>query len=448
MMIAHKPEDLKKYRALPWSYAHVGLNNFFYTWSFGGSVFLLFLSELGLPKDQIGVLLSFFPFAGLLALGIGPSVARWGRKRVFLLGYGLRKPVMAALLLLPWLLASLGYNFALAFLYIVILSVAILRAIAETAFFPWMQEFVPNEVRGKFGAILTIVNMATSLVALFIASQVIQRGAGLPGYMLLLACGAAIGLAGVGLMGFVPGGAPVQKVEAQSSRAHLASLAHTLKDRNFFNFLGGMGCYTLGAFVLSSFLPLYVKEQLGFLPSSVVLFDMASMAGGAAASIFSGVFADRIGSRPVMMPGLAASLLVSAGWLLAPLQSPIAAVLCGVLYFAYGAASTSASLGAGRLLFNKVIPMEKNTEYTSVYMAWAGLVGGAAPLLGGKILVSLAGWQVGNGFFTLDAFRLLFVLSLFGFAGSVILYGKVQPDSEYSTRSAIRRLLARMRARQ
>ncbi len=78
-----QPGDLEKYRALPWSFAHVALNNFFYTWTFGGSVFLLFLSQLGLPKDQIGILLSLFPFAGLLAL----LPDRWwragGAKRCF-----------------------------------------------------------------------------------------------------------------------------------------------------------------------------------------------------------------------------------------------------------------------------------------------------------------------------------------------------------------------------
>jgi len=84
-------------RALPWQWAGTGLNTFFALWTFGGSVFLLFLSELGLPKVQIGVVLALFPFCGLLALGFAPVAARLGRKRVFLGCYGARKVVMAGL---------------------------------------------------------------------------------------------------------------------------------------------------------------------------------------------------------------------------------------------------------------------------------------------------------------------------------------------------------------
>ncbi len=447
------PDDFKKYRAIPWTLTHIALNNFFYIWTFGGSVFLLFLSELGLPKDQIGVLLSFFPFAGLLALGFSSLVAQWGRKRVYLLGYGIRKPVMGLLLCLPWLMAHAGRETALIFLYAIILTVAVLRAIAETAYFPWLQEFVPNSVRGRYGALSSVISIATSLLALFIASRVIEHGEGLERYLFLIAAGVVIGLVGVAAMGMTPGGAPIPKAEA--APAFSVHLLETLQDRNYLYFLGGMGCYTLSAYMLGGFLPLYVKEQLGLAPSVVVLFDMAGMVGSALASVCAGILADRVGSRPVMMPGLALSVLIPLGWLMnranpAPaagvsLFTDQAALASAFLYFAYGAAASSASLGASRLLFNGVIPFEKNTAYTAIYYAWAGLTGGIGPLLAGRLLSSLSGWQVSAGFFTLDAFRLLFLVSLFGFVGGVILYGKVRPDGEYSTRSAIRQLFARGR---
>ncbi len=431
------PQDLKKLRALPWSLAGTVLNNFFYIWTFGGSIFLLFLHELELPKDQIGLMLSFFPFTGLLALATSSLVARWGRKRVFLLGYGIRKPVMASLLLLPWLLAHAGRGAALGFLYAIILIVATLRATAETAYYPWLQEFVPNAVRGKFGAANSILTMLGSSVALAIASRVIGSGTGLGGYMTLIGIGAAVGFIGIMLQGFVPGGAPVK--EAGSSRAHFAGLAETLRDRNFVYTLGGVGSSTLGTVMLAGFLPLYVKEQVGLPSSTVVLMDIAFMAGGVLASLFSGVLADRVGSRPVLMPNLTLVTLVPLGWLLAPRHAPNAAVLCGALYFVYGALTSGAGIGAGRLLFNGVIPPEKNTSYTAVYYAWMGLTGGITPLLAGALLSGLAGWQFSAGPFSLDAYRLLFLLSLVGFTVSALLYRKVRPDGEYSTRTALRK---------
>ena len=435
--------EREKYRALPWSLAHIALNNFFYIWSFGGTVFLLYLNELGLPKNQIGILFSFFPFTGLLALVLGPAVARWGRKKVYLLCFGIRKPVMFLLILLPWLQQHLGTFLAMAFLFAVILTVAVLRAMAETGYYPWLQEFVPNAVRGKFGAASTILLTITSVIAVYIAGQALERFSLASTFNSLLSAGVAIGIVGVAMMLFVPGGKPVLPPAEPSRLNHAASLVDTLRDRNYLYFLGGMGCYTLGVYMFSSFLPLYLKEQFGLLPAAIVRLDIAAMIGGALFSLFSGVIADRIGSRPVLMPGLVASVLVPVGWLLVPAHTTHPFAFSALLYFLFGAASVSASIAANRSLFNSVIPLEKNTAYTSVYYAWAGLTGGIAPLLGGALLTGLVGWQIGVGVFSLDAFRLLFLISLVGFAGSVFLYGRVSSDGGISTRSALRILFRR-----
>ncbi len=126
-----------KIRALPWHLAHVSLTNIFFLWTFGGSVFLLFLSDLGLPKGQIGMILSFFPFSGLLALVFAPYATRIGRKRVFLTCFGSSYFVIINLLFLPWILAHLGHPAGIAFIFGILLTVAVLRALGEIACYPW-----------------------------------------------------------------------------------------------------------------------------------------------------------------------------------------------------------------------------------------------------------------------------------------------------------------------
>jgi MFS family permease len=432
-------------RALPWGLGHLALNSIFYTWTFGSSIFLLFLNELGLPKDRIGILLSFFPFTGVLALAAGPLVARWGRKRMFLLGYGIRKPIMALLLLLPWLQASLGRHAAMGFLFVVLFIFAILRAVAETAYFPWLQEFVPNRVRGKYGALNTITTLLFSSLALGIASRVIGTTPGLASFMGLIGVGAVIGIVGVALMGFVPGGAPIRA--SGPSQGHFAALIATLNDRNFLCTLGGLGSVMVGSVLLTSFLPLYAIEQIGLPSSTVVLLDMAAMLGGVMASLFWGVAADRVGSRPVLMPNLVLSLLIPFGWLLAPRQSPQASLICAILFFAYGAVANGIAISAGRLLYNAIIPPEKNTAYTAVYYAWSGVSGGLTPLLAGGLLTALASWQARIGSLHLDAYGLLFLFSAGLFACGLFFYHRVRPAGEGSTRALFRRLFGRARTR-
>ena len=195
-------------RALPWQWASSGLNTIFTTWTVGGSVFLLFLGELGLPKTQIGVVLSLFPFCGLLALWFAPIAQRIGRKRAFLACHGARKTVVACLLLLPLVVSRRGPAAGLAWLLAVIALFAVLRALAETAYYPWSQQVVPGRVRGMFSAVSTLVGTVAGAAALLTAGAVIAGGTETRRYLILIGAGCAIGLASMSLMAPVPGGKP------------------------------------------------------------------------------------------------------------------------------------------------------------------------------------------------------------------------------------------------
>jgi MFS family permease len=442
---AHTEVDRAKIRALPWHLAHGSLTSIFFLWTFGGSVFLLFLSELGLPKGQIGIMLSFFPFSGLLALVFAPYAARLGRKLVFIACYGSRYFVIINLLFLPWIIAQVGRPAGVVFVFVVISMVAVLRALGETAYYPWSQEFIPNSVRGLYSAIFSATGTFASAVALLIAGSVIGSGTGLSRFMWLIGVGTAIGLIGIVVMKWVPGGAPDRSGEAAGS--HFAQMAEALRNPNLSAYLKGMGGIMLGSVLITSFLPLYLKEEIGLPSGTVVIMDMVVMIGGAIFSILWGWAADRVGSRPILMSALGICLLVPIGWLLLPRQIANPVFWCGLLYFIYGAIASGSSIGAGRLLFNGVIPPEKSTSYTAIYYAWMGLTGGIAPLLAGGILSSIPGLDLRFGPFVVDSYSILFFAGLLALIYGLVQYGHVAPDGVYTTRAAIRKMVARVTAR-
>ena len=228
---------------VPWFLVSNALGTFFILWTFNGSLFLLFLHELGLPDGQVGVVLSLFPFCGVIALVVAPVTARLGFKRIFLFCYGFRKCVMALLLLLPWVLTTTGHMAGMVFLFVVLIVFALLRTTAETAYNPWLQEFIPNRVRGKITGINMVICTLISVVALWFAGLVLGRGTGLTPFLELLAAGCVLGLLSVALMIKVPGGAP--QLEAPV-RNHGRNIAQALRDRNFVTFLLGNVCTTVG----------------------------------------------------------------------------------------------------------------------------------------------------------------------------------------------------------
>lgn len=210
-----------------------------------GSVFLLFLTELRLDKAQIGLLLAFFPLAGIVAPLVAPLVARLGYKRVFVVLWGLRKIVVAGLLLTPIIAARYGPAGALRFVAADMATFALCRAIAETGMYPWMREFVPDRVRGRFAVIDNIVITFFGFLAVSFAGYVIDRRPGLDGYMTLIAIGVFFGVLAVIAIAFVPGGAPQRG--RGSVKPDLRATWATVHDRRFLRFLIGLGLMTLAS---------------------------------------------------------------------------------------------------------------------------------------------------------------------------------------------------------
>jgi len=431
-----------KIRALPWSLASGVLVGFFSLWTFGGSVFVLFLNELGLPAARIGFVLSIFPFCGLLGLGFAPLAARLGWKRVLLACYGARKPVMALLLLLPWVERHGGHGAAFVFLVGVLIVFAVLRALAETAAYPWAQQYVPNHVRGRYAAWSSVLGLVASGAALAVAGKVLALETGLRGYLWLIGAGSALGFVGVLLMIKVPGGAPLAPLAQGAS--HAANLMQALRDRNLRAYLGGVAGLTLGGAMLTSFLPLYVRGQLGLPAATVVRLDIAAMAGGALASLGWGWLSDRVGSRPVLMPAATLMLVPPLAWLWLPSHAPNMAAWCAVIYLLSGVAANGVAIGAGRLLYNSVAPSEKSAAYMSIYYAWIGVTGGVAPLLAGGMLTVFRDGALRS--LGVDGYKAMFVTALLFLMAGALLYKRVRPDDRHTTRTALRSFLYRINA--
>ena len=194
-------------RGLRWLLAGEGLNS--------GAVmlalttpFILFLDELGFSKSQIGLLNSLIHLTAPLALIIAPAVERFGLKRTYLTFMSTRNAVLCCMVLLPWMIADMGFDFAFMCAIGLMGMYGLLRVIAEIALYPWMVEAIPNSVRGRFSAVSSMVSTATRLGAVLVSGYVIGQYTGLWRYQTLIAVGCCLGLASVLVRWKVLGGEP------------------------------------------------------------------------------------------------------------------------------------------------------------------------------------------------------------------------------------------------
>jgi HEAT repeat protein/MFS family permease len=451
-----EPTTVEKMRGLPWGIAFDTANSVYCQLTILGSLFVLYLNELGLNKTQIGALLSLFPFTALLALMIAPTVARWGYKRTFLTFYGGRKAINAFLLLVPWILASYGRQSVVTYVVVVVAVFTVSRAIAMTAITPWQQEYIPNSVRGKYAATSSIFSSSASFLAITVAGYMLGDAPDLNRFTILMAVGLVFGVVAVWSVSHLPGGAPVKAAGKRAwprnvlaaARDWISSLGRrsvkktadkearrggmlaALRDRSFLLYILGTGLFTLATGPLGSFLPLFMREQVGLSSGNVVLLQTGGLLGGLLSSYLWGWAADRYGSKPVMLSGVYARVVLPVFWLLMPRQSVWSLYAALGISFLAGVTDMGWAIGSGRLLFVSIVPPEERTGYMALRYAWLGIVGGMGQLVSGWVLdysAAFAGQRF--LFLTLDPYTVLFIAALVLSAASIVLFRGTRADS-------------------
>jgi Na+/melibiose symporter-like transporter len=423
--------NAEKIRRLPWNTAINAANNIFAQLTYFGPAFVLFLNEFNFSNTQIGFLLSLLPFTGLVALLIAPSVARFGYKRVFVTFFGLRKIITAGLLFSPWVLANFGPNALLIYISVIIAGFALSRAIAETAFYPWAQEFIPDSMRGKHAAINDIAGRLTAMASVSVASFVLGLSAGIDRFILLFGIGIVFGLAAVWSAAHLPGGDGIRKTEGRKSVSYRDYLG-ALRDRNFLLYMGGLCIVAIGTTPMGSFIPLYLEREVGLSESRIVLLQLGGLIGGLSSTYLFGWASDRYGSKPIMLTGLYIKVLLPLFWLLTPRESQLSLPVVLMISLINGSADIAWALGSGRLLYVKVVPQEKRSEYMALYYALIGVISGASQFFGGRALDMTQGLTGQIGFITIDPFFPLFVFAFVLTIAGVLILSRVQADSPFS----------------
>jgi MFS family permease len=424
-----EPTTAEKLRRLRWSIWSNALNNVFAQYTFFGSVFVLFLDALNLDKGQIGFLISLLPFAGLLSLFTSGVVERFGYKRTYIIFWLIRTVIGMGLILTPWMMARFGSQIALLYVGGIIALFAVARAIGMTASLPWVQEYVPDSVRGKYTASNNAAISLSGFIAITAGSFLLNRTSGLEGFTILQSVGIVASFACTGLALLIPGGAPRPRLP-EMPRQRFGGDA--FRDGAFRQFLLGVGLLTVATVPLGTFVPLFMREQVGLNTGDVVLLQVGTLGGGILFSYAWGWAADRYGSKPVMQWGLLLRILLPILWLTMPRFSEISLYYALGIALLMGMADMGWGVGSARLLYAGIVPPSKRADYMGTYNAWIGVVGGSSQIFGGWLLTVSAGfgWQL--GFFSLDQYFPIFVLGFLLSAASLLVLNRIHADETVS----------------
>lgn len=402
--------DVDRLHYLPWLTAADSLNTGFFLLTFTGSVFILFLNELGMDAGQIGFMLALIPFAGIVAPVTTPWIVRYGYKRTFITFWGLRNFVFSFIFLTPLILARYGEETVFLWVAGVITVFALCRAIAEIGNYPWRKEAVPDAIRGKFIALNSMSTTVTGILVTMIAGYVIDAGAGLSRFMILMVMGVTLGLISVWVYAQVPSN-PIAP-PSDRNESHFQGMRHSLRDRNFVLFLLTLGLVTVGGTSVISFVPLYMTAQVSLSDGNVVMLSVGTYLGALISSYWWGWVADRYGSQPIMQFSIFLTMLLPLGWLLMPHNSPLSLPLAFFIAFITGVATLAWQISWVRYLYINIIPAANAAPYTAVYYAWFGFISGLGPLLIGQMLRFAQNIEFEIGLFHLNPYTPVFMLGV------------------------------------
>ncbi len=426
--------EAEKLRRLPWLIAGDAVNIIFVLLTFSGSVFVLYLNELGLNSGQIGIMLSLVPFAGMIAPLVAPVAERTGYKRIFVGSRAVRLVPIALLLLTPTVLERYGQVGAFRWVGACILAFALGRGFSETGGFSWRKEIVPDAIRGKFSAISSMATTVASIFTVLGAAYVIDHGDGLQRFMILIAVGWGAGVLSVIFFSRLPREADESR---QGSRGgQMAGIRDALRNRKFLQFLLAVGLSLMGSQMAISFMPLFMKQAVGLSDGQVVLLGIGTYIGALLSSYFWGWAADRYSSRPVMQISNILLMLLPLAWLFQPRFSPYSAPIAMAIAFLTGIANLAWQISLGRYLYVNAISPTYHSSYLALYFSWLSLSVGLGPLLAGRILDVaqrvLAPVQV--GFLVIDAYTPVFVLSIVLLLASLSVVSRLSTETNVTFR--------------
>ncbi len=340
-------------------------------WAFHGSTLPLFLADLTDSKLRISLILSL---AGISGFIVPPVVgylsdrtgARFGRRTPYIIVgmFG----VLLAVLALP----RLG-SFAL--VVVVSALMYVFMRVAETPFLSLLPDITPPEQRSTASGIMNLVG-SLGLILCFVAGSLIWERSHEAMFALV-----AVGCFGATATSIVLLREPAAEVSPSTERINLSAYVQSIVgERNAVSLLTAQFFWWLGFWMISSFLILFVAEELGVDEGQSFFVPVVFSVVATAAMLPMGILGDRFGRKQV----LSAMIVV---WAVSALTVGFSRTFTQALAtVAFSAVPFAAVMAVGYAFFLDLIPAGRTAEFIGISVLTIAGAQFAGPLIGGALI--------------------------------------------------------------
>jgi len=285
----------------------------------------------------------------------------------------------------------------------------------------WMQDVVPQRLRGKYFGIRNQVLQVSMIAFLLSVSGLTALLHGsLVAYVLLF--GLALGVRVLSILAMqrmvTPGGAADAKAPRESVPQRALAWAEQLRllraDGGFMRFVAFGAVMAFFVNLFGPFLPVFMHEELGLDVARANWILLFGPVGAAASFPAWGRLLDRYGNIPVMIVALGLWQLFALIWCVVDQTS------LWLLYIAVPAGGMfSAGYGVGLFaLMLKLMPPSARTFGVALFISLSSLAAAVAPPFGGYLIT----WAKEFGFASLSIYRVAFAVTpIASILGALIL---------------------------
>jgi hypothetical protein len=442
--VAAEQSDYDKLRRIPYLYAFNVLNMAALVCTVN-SPLALYAAELGIEKGRIGMLGGIMPFAQVLCIAFLPIVMAYSQRFITGAAYASRY-----IFVLPWIAAPFLGSPEQAFwlLFGCMTAFSISRTLAETAIYPWSQEYMPRQVRGRISGVISLAILPVALGGSVLIQLWLDSRVGIERYFPVFVIGAFFGLTSVLSLIGLRGGNP--RPDTPRGLASIRAMRTPVRDGNFWLYLYSSGTQYFAYTAVNLFLVLFFRERLGISSGQLVLLIALVPVGGALGGLIAGWFVDRYGTRAIRVTLQSWQVVLLLSLLLIGPGVVFPEIVAGAIFFLMGLLFQS-SIAVGSIYMLNYVPPAHKENYMTLAYASDGIIGGGATFIASLLLQLLDAHRPTLLGMTVDSYEALFVACAVVVVTSALAFAGLKESgatgvraffANFGSGSAIRALLA------
>jgi MFS family permease len=396
----------------------------------------LYSVELGLDSDKIGILGSLMAFCQVLAVISIPVTIYFGSKLVSISALFTRYIFLLIFLIVPFYKDNVTLVFSLLFFSMLMFS--IFRSLSEAAFVPWMQEFIPRDVRGRIIGVNGIICTPFALAASYVIKIWLDSRVGLDRFYPVFILAIITGLISALLLIKIQGEKKI--LNRENDRGYLKNLFSASKDKNFNLFLLSSGTQYLVITVLAIFLTLFFKIRMNIPTGELIFSSTLILIGGTCSGFIVGRITDNYGCRGIRVIFQTLQILLLLILPFINSETPHLSYIIGIIFFLFGFLMWG-SESIGYIFMLNYVPSNNKESFMSLAYSLDGLIAGVTTILAGYLIL----WLDTNNiiFFgkTLGSYEVLFVICAIMIAVSMNAFILIKEEGAMGVRTFLRQLI-------